>query len=213
MRTMLMAALVGSIALAGCGGGGETTDGGTAATMTRLQASSTSAASGAQVTLTATVAEAAGTAIPTGMVIFLDGSTPLGTGPLDGAGVATHATSALAVGAHAITASYGGDGGNRSSTSSVVTVTVMADVVHDQWRWMGGSQGALAGPTFGTKGTASVNNNPGARLQSGAWTGQDGTFWLFGGQIYDVNGGGAMATTCGRMTATGAPGPGRAAPS
>ena len=192
IRTVLWAALLGSIALTGCGGGGGTSDGGKAATTTRLAASSQSAASGAEVTFTATVAEATRTAIPTGTVTFLDGSTLLGTGTLDGTGVATYATSALAGGAHAITASYGGDAGNDPSSSSAVTVTVTVDVVHGQWRWMGGSQGALSTPTFGTKGKARVGNNPGARLESGAWTGKDGTFWLFGGEIYDKNGGGGI---------------------
>ena len=52
---------------------------------------------------------APGAGSPTGTVTFLDGSTSLGTGTVTG-GVATFTTSSLAIGAHVITASYGGDG-------------------------------------------------------------------------------------------------------
>jgi hypothetical protein len=55
------------------------------------------------VTFTATVADAYATA--TGQVAFLDGTTVIGTGTLSG-GVATFTTSSLALGDHAITASY-----------------------------------------------------------------------------------------------------------
>jgi hypothetical protein len=55
------------------------------------------------VTFTATVADAYATA--TGQVAFLDGTTIIGTGTLSG-GVATFTTSSLALGDHAITASY-----------------------------------------------------------------------------------------------------------
>jgi hypothetical protein len=63
---------------------------------------------------------------PTGTVTFLDGTTKLGTGTLNGSGVATFATSTLAVGRQSITASYGGDGNYITATSTVVTVTVTA---------------------------------------------------------------------------------------
>src|SRR5208282_3639322 len=50
---------------------------------------------GQLVTFTATVtANAPGSGIPSGNVIFLDGSTTLGTGTLDSSGVATFSTSA-----------------------------------------------------------------------------------------------------------------------
>ena len=55
---------------------------------------------------------------------FMDGSTTLGTGTLNGFGVATYTTSSLAVGQHSITAVYGGDANNAGSTSAVLTQTV-----------------------------------------------------------------------------------------
>jgi hypothetical protein len=57
-------------------------------------------------------------------VTFMDGATALGTGTLNGAGVATYSTASLALGAHTVTAVYGGDTNNAGSTSAAVTVTV-----------------------------------------------------------------------------------------
>lgn len=74
-------------------------------------------------TFTATLTSPAGS--PTGAVLFYDGTTLLGTQMLN-AGVATYTTSALAVGAHSITAAYAGDSNFASVTSSAVT-----DVVED----------------------------------------------------------------------------------
>jgi hypothetical protein len=74
---------------------------------------------GQNVTLTATVSP--GTA--TGTVQFLDGSTSMGTAAIS-SGAATLAVSSLAVGAHSITAVYGGDGNNATSSSATVTQTV-----------------------------------------------------------------------------------------
>ncbi|MFY9701882.1 MAG: Ig-like domain-containing protein, partial [Terriglobales bacterium] len=41
---------------------------------------------------------------PTGTVTFYDGATALGTGTLNGSGIATYTTSSLAVGQHSMTA-------------------------------------------------------------------------------------------------------------
>ena len=68
------------------------------------------------VTLTATVTSTGGT--PTGTVTFLDGATSLGTGALNGSGVATLSTSALTVGTHSVTAAYGGAATYATSTST-----------------------------------------------------------------------------------------------
>src|ERR1035441_9762884 len=59
----------------------------------------------------------------TGTVTFIDGGTTLGTGTIS-SGRATFSTSTLTGGAHSITASYGGDTNDNSSTSSVLTQTV-----------------------------------------------------------------------------------------
>jgi len=72
------------------------------------------------VTLTATVASS-----PTGNVTFNNGTTSLGTMPLNTSGVATLTTSALPVAANSITATYNGNGALAGSTSAATTVTVL----------------------------------------------------------------------------------------
>ena len=62
--------------------------------------------SGTQVTFTATVSSGGGT--PTGTVSFRDNGTEIGTGTLNGSGVATFQTSALTVEQHSFTAFYRG---------------------------------------------------------------------------------------------------------
>jgi len=95
-----------------------------AQTSTTLMASAANVNVGTSVTFTATVTQNPGSGVPTGTVTFMDGATVLGTGTLNGAGVATFTTSTLALGAHSVTAIYGGDSNDAGSTSPAVTVTV-----------------------------------------------------------------------------------------
>jgi hypothetical protein len=88
-----------------------------------LTASPNPAFVGTSVTLTATVTGSAAT--PTGTVNFYSGSALLGSGTLNSSGVATYATSALAVGSDSLTASYGGGGDYSVANSAAVVVTVM----------------------------------------------------------------------------------------
>ena len=92
-----------------------------AATTTTLTAPG-SAAYGANVTLTATVSSTAGT--PGGTVTFYSGTTALGTGSLNGSGVASLNTTALPGGTDNVTASYGAAGNFASSTSSPSGITI-----------------------------------------------------------------------------------------
>ena len=90
-------------------------------TTTSVTSSANPSKFGQSVTFTATVtvvAPGAGTA--TGTVTFMDGATTLGTGTLDGAGVATFTTATLSVGHHNVTAVYGGDASFNASTSTSV---------------------------------------------------------------------------------------------
>ena len=105
----------------------ETVNAAPATTTTTLLSSANPAASGASVTFTATVMEVApGTGVPTGTVMFKDGATTMGTGTLNGSGMATYSTTSLSVGSHSITAIYGGDANNAGSSSSVLAQTVNA---------------------------------------------------------------------------------------
>ena len=74
---------------------------------------------------------APGAGAPTGTVTFADGGTGLGTAQLalvGGAYQATYSTKGLAVGAHTITATYGGDGAFLESASAAVTLYVNTDL-------------------------------------------------------------------------------------
>ena len=74
-------------------------------TSTALSASSTTPPAGTSVTLTATMSPSTAT----GTVTFQDGGLIFGTGTLSG-GVATYTVSAIVVGPHSYTATYGGAG-------------------------------------------------------------------------------------------------------
>jgi hypothetical protein len=94
-------------------------------TSTTLTASPNPLTDGQPATLTATVSPAP-TGSPAGTVTFYSGTTLLGTGTLNGSGVATFTTSSLIVGADSITAVYPGNSAYAASTSSAVSETVMA---------------------------------------------------------------------------------------
>jgi N-acetylneuraminic acid mutarotase len=49
------------------------------------------------------------------------------------------------------------------------------------WTWVGGSDTVAAVGVYGTKGSASAANIPGARWAASAWIDLSGNFWLFGG--------------------------------
>lgn len=91
-------------------------------TSVALSPSLNPSAGGQAVIFTATVTGLGGT--PTGTVTFLDGVTRIGTGSLNSSGIATFTTTSLIVGAHLITASYGGDTNFTSGTSAAVSQTI-----------------------------------------------------------------------------------------
>ena len=86
-------------------------------------ASSASASYGTPVALVATMS---GGLSPTGTVTFFEGPTNLGSATLSGS-AAILMVSSLALGAHAITAVYGGDSNNMSATSGSAGVTIVQD--------------------------------------------------------------------------------------
>ncbi|HEX8911301.1 MAG TPA: Ig-like domain repeat protein, partial [Humisphaera sp.] len=91
-----------------------------ATTTTTLGSSALTSRYGQTVTFTATVtADAPGGGTPSGTVTFYDGSTLMGTGTLNGSGVATLSTSGLDVGSHTISAEYGGTGDYDVSQDTV----------------------------------------------------------------------------------------------
>jgi hypothetical protein len=95
------------------------------ATTATVTASANPAVVGTTVTFTAALqANSPGAGIPTGTVTFLDLTTTLGTGTLNAAGKATFTTSALALGTHAISASYAGDNNFQASASPTLAETI-----------------------------------------------------------------------------------------
>jgi hypothetical protein len=98
------------------------------ATTTNLATSANPSVYGQATTFTATVKQVApGTGTPTGGVVFEDGTTVIGAGTLNGAGVATFTTSTLSVASHPITAVYVGDGQDSGSTSTPLSQVVNRD--------------------------------------------------------------------------------------
>ena len=98
-----------------------------ASTSTGLVSSVNPTVFGQSTTLSATVtAVAPGAGTPTGTVTFYDGASALGSGALNGSGVATLATAAIVAGSRSLTASYAGDGNFLTSTSSTLTQVVNA---------------------------------------------------------------------------------------
>jgi sugar lactone lactonase YvrE len=94
-----------------------------AAPVVAMIVSANPAVAATAITFTTTVSSSAGT--PSGSVSFYDGSTLLGSSTL-ALGVAAYATSSLALGAHSITAVYGGDSNFSTLASAVLTETVTA---------------------------------------------------------------------------------------
>jgi Bacterial Ig-like domain (group 3)/Concanavalin A-like lectin/glucanases superfamily len=94
------------------------------ATVTTLTSSLNPAPFATNVMLTATVAPKEGVGVPSGSVVFMDGSTAIGSPMPLNAGVATLPTSSLSAGTHSITAVYGGDTTYGGSTSNGLTQSI-----------------------------------------------------------------------------------------
>lgn len=62
-----------------------------------------------------------------------------------------------------------------------------------EWTWMGGSNIVFQPGVYGTKGTASANNIPGARWSGVSWLDSAGNMWLFGGSgVYTTTNAGLL---------------------
>jgi hypothetical protein len=57
-----------------------------------------------------------------------------------------------------------------------------------QWTWISGGNADNAAGVYGTQGTASASNVPGARYSASSWIDSSGNLWLLGGYGYDSTG-------------------------
>jgi hypothetical protein len=101
----------------------------TTATTSVVSSDNRTSAAGQAVTFTATVTPVSGTGIPTGTVTFFDGSGSLGNGTSSGSGRWTYTTASLSIGAHYITAEYGGNLLFEASVSGTLEFRVVAGYV------------------------------------------------------------------------------------
>jgi hypothetical protein len=90
---------------------------------TGLVLSTSTASEQEPVTLTVTIASM-GNGTPSGTVSFMEGTTLLGTAPVNDAGQATLILTNLPVGPHIINAVYSGDGNHMPSTSQVANLLI-----------------------------------------------------------------------------------------
>jgi N-acetylneuraminic acid mutarotase len=79
----------------------------------------------AQSTIVLTASVTSSGTVPTGNVTFLDGTTSLGTAPLNGSGIATLSVATLAAGPHLLTASYVGDTNHFAASCAPLTQMVV----------------------------------------------------------------------------------------
>ncbi|MGH2842417.1 MAG: Kelch repeat-containing protein, partial [Solirubrobacteraceae bacterium] len=73
-------------------------------------------------------------------------------------------------------------GASGKLTADVTGVTVACS--EGLWTWEGGSSASSGGGVYGTQGTGSTSNLPGARESASSWTDSAGNLWLFGGYGY-----------------------------
>ena len=163
-----------------------------ASTTTVVASSVNSSVFGQSVTFPATVGVVSpGAGSPTGTVTFYDGSTPLGTGTLNGSKQATFTTTSLAVASHTITATYtGGDGNfNASPASAAITQVVSKANTTTVVASSANPSAAAQSVTF----TATVSAvAPGSGTPTGTVTFKDGSTVLGSGTL---SGGVATLTT------------------
>jgi gliding motility-associated-like protein len=77
---------------------------------------------------------------------------------------------------------FGGNGKGESARSGYLNDLWKYSPATGMWTWMGGNKTTNNTGTYNSKGSASVNNLPGARMNAVTWTDSRGNFWLFGGQ-------------------------------
>ena len=83
---------------------------------------------------------------------------------------------------------FGGLGRDKNSSTGYMNDLWKFNPSTNLWTWIKGSEFIRQGSVYGTKGTPSVNNTPGARAYSVSWTDANGDLWLYGGYGSDQTG-------------------------
>jgi len=84
---------------------------------------------------------------------------------------------------------FGGSGYDSAGTSGYLNDLWKFTPSTNKWTWVGGSNVVNQAGTYGTLGTGSTSNIPGAREGSVSWIDSTGNLWLFGGLGYATSGG------------------------
>jgi len=161
---------------------------------TGLTVSPNPGTAGKPVVFTAAVTSSFG--VPTGTATFFNGAVSLGTGALNGSGVATLSSAALAAGTYTITAQYGGNASYAASISNAVSLTIKAVAAGTA-----SSTGLTVSPNPGTAGQAVVFTAAvagGSGVPSGTVTFFNGTVSLGTGAL---NGSGVATLSSAALTA------------
>ncbi|TCK73743.1 Ig-like domain-containing protein [Acidipila rosea] len=132
-----------------------------AASKLTLQSSLNPSGVGARVTFTATLASNG--SIPTGTVVFEDGATVLGAGSVNGSGLASYSTTALATGQHSVTANYSGDANNGASVSApinqIVQQNTTTSLTANKTVTLGGTPLSLTASVVGANGSHQLSGS------------------------------------------------------
>ena len=83
---------------------------------------------------------------------------------------------------------FGGNGYDSTGTFGNLNDLWEFNLAAKTWTWVSGSSTANAQGIYGTQGTASASNVPGARDIAVSWTDSSGNFWLLGGEGFDSTG-------------------------
>lgn len=79
-------------------------------------------------------------------------------------------------------------GNNTNSSSPGGYFNDLWEYSKGEWIWIAGSNTIDQSGVYGTLGTSSASDTPGARAFLISWTDSSGNFWLFGGLGYDSTG-------------------------
>jgi hypothetical protein len=82
---------------------------------------------------------------------------------------------------------FGGFGKDSTMSINPGYLNDLWEFSKGEWTWVSGSDVVNQKGVYGTLGTASPDNVPGARQYAVSWTDTAGNLWLFGGKGYDSN--------------------------